>query len=386
MRSSLFTCCLLFLLVLNVFSQDQAGIQWGHYVIRPEAEVTGAYDNRVISLPGDDALGDFYTDVEAGVRLNNLPAKYRISGLARYGYRFYSEYAELDDDFYRANATVGSREDPFRWSLGADLTKSLNYNTSYDPSSGQLPDSILTNAPNRRIRAHAGIGYEKKFSEKMSILPEYRLQHYHQEFETEESAEWQIHTAMLQLRRKQSEKTVFTVAGDYRLQANRDEDGNIASVMAGIEFQATEMTSLLAELGYAVADYEFSGTDDGWISRLRAQWQATEKIGLYAFGGNDFQPGYNGGAARRVYRLGYGAKWKLVEKLSILGSVLHDYQEPIGSNSSANDELDNVKHFVNASARYRLTNRFSLALGFRYVRDEKTPDLQVASLRVKYVY
>ncbi len=379
---------LLLLIPGGLFAQEIAdveGFQWGSMSIKPEASVLEAYDNRVLFDEMSGATGDFYTEVAAGIFLNNLPARYDLSAKARYGYRFYSDLGGLSDDFYDAGAAVSTDENPFKWGLSADVVKSLNYNTAYDPSTGSGPDSILTDEPSRRSIARGNIAYEKQWSEKTSIMPGYDVQHYFQEFQDSGSAEWQIHTASLQLGHGYSAKTKLTLGGSYSLQVNDDEDGRIGTVEVGAESSMSDKVVWQALVGMSAADYEVSGADQGVVSNLRVVWQATEKVSAYIFGGNDFQPGYEGGAARMAYRVGYGLGWKPATRWMVGGSVLHDYQESLGS-GPASPGTGEVRHFFTANCGYDVTKKLQISFSGRYIDDEFDANQTVLGLSLGYAY
>lgn len=368
----------------RLFAQSTDPIELGNLIVRPSVTILGAYNDRVIDGPLAD--GDRYAETEAALSVENREARYNLYAAAAYGHRFYDTYTGLSDDFYTLRAAVGSSENPLMWKVMADWNKTLNYDTTYDPASGQTPDSILTDDPNRRLVASAQLAYDKAVSDMSSIRPGYRLTHYYQEFDADSEAEWQIHYADLQLRRRFTERTEFYMGAGYSLQVNDEEDGYIGSLFIGAEGQASEKTSWLAELGVAHAEYDLSGADDGFVSRLRGDWKATEKVSVYLFGGNEFQPGYNNGAARWVYRLGYGADWRLIEKVRLEISLLHDYQDVIGDNVSNDPRLGVVRHFFNSQAEYRFTDRLLAALGYEYTHDEKTPDRNLGFLEITYSY
>lgn len=382
MRSVCAVCGLLFLSSYSI-AQKQDAIEWGNFLLRPELGVLGAYDNRVQADP--NAAGDFYSELTAGVQLNKLPAKYSLSADALYGYRFYNEYALNNDDFYRLGAAIETAQNPFQWGVSVNWKKSLGYNAG-DSSNPELPPgSILTDDVNRRLTVQGNVAYDKALTDKTSLKPSYRGVHYYQEFQTSETAEWQIHTADIQLRRRQNERVTYTLGSSYSLQINHDEEGYVGMLVVGAEGRATEKTTWLAEVGYANADYELSGTDHGAVSNLRGTWNATEKVSAYIFAGNDFQPGYDG-PARWVYRLGYGANWQVLERLGLRASMLHDYQDVIGDNVIADPRLGIVRYFFNAGAGYQLTKQSTLNLGYRYAKDEKTPNQQVISLFLNYLF
>jgi hypothetical protein len=273
--------------------------------------------------------------------LQNLPARYNLSGKAAYGYRYYSEYDELKDDFYNTGAALSSDENPVKWGLSADLDKTLNYNTDYNPTTGKGPGSIITDTPNRRFVGQGNVSYERNVAEKTAIVPGYRLLYYHQEFDGGGSAEWQEHSADLQVKHQYSPKTVFSAGVAYSLQLNDDDDGSIGTVFVGAENSLTEKISWSAQAGVSAADYEKSGSEIAGVAKLRLLWQITEKVSVYAFGGNDFQPGYNGGAARMVYRAGSGVDWQVASRWSVGGQVLLDNENSLNDNGTTTD--DNVR-------------------------------------------
>ncbi len=352
----------------------------------PEARISESYDDRVVRLPGGDADHDTYTEVSAGFALRNLPARYDLSAHGRYGSRFYSEYSDLNDDFYSLGASVGTGEAPLNGGVSADLAKTLNYNTAYDPASGNQPDSILRDEPSRRFKAAASIAYDRQVTERLSVEPGYQLTHYYQEFEQSGSAEWQIHTASIRLNEHYSEKTRFFAGAGYSLQMNDDENGTIGQLSVGMEGRPTDKTSWLAEVGYAGADYEQSGTDQGVVGSLRTFWQASEKVSAYLFGSSDFQPGYDGGSARRVYRLGYGLEWNPLERITLRGSILHDYQEDVGGGGAPDPAIGAVRHFFDTELSYAFARQFSAGIGYRYDKDEYDPDRQVVSVGMDWRY
>ncbi len=376
---------LLSLLATGILAAGPDGFQWGSAVFRPEASVLGAYDNRALRN-ADGYVAGTYAEWLAGLSLNNLPAMINYSATGRYGQRYYTESSGLDSSFYTLRGAVASGDSPLIWSLSTDWSRTLDYNSGYDPESGQQPDSILTSEDSIRSVSEGTLGYDIKISDASSLRPSYALQHYYQTFQSSSNAEWQIHQADVQYRRKQSEATVLTVGGTYGLQVNGEEEGSVASVTLGLERKVSAKTSLLASIGYSFADYELSGTDQGVVSNLRGSWSMTEKISVYLFGGNDFQPGYGGGAARWVYRLGYGMNWSALEKISLQASVLHDYQDVIGSNVSNDPSLGTLRSFFDASLNYSIWSKITSGLSYRYVRDELTPDQQVVALQLGYVY
>ncbi len=127
---------LLLLLPSGVFAQEAAdvdGVQWGGMDIRPATSVLEAYDNRVqFDENSGESTSDFYTEAMAAIALSNLSARYNLSAQAGYGYRFYSDNIELNDDFYNVGGVIGADQNLFKWGLSADVIKSLNYNTTYD--------------------------------------------------------------------------------------------------------------------------------------------------------------------------------------------------------------------------------------------------------------
>ena len=372
--------------VRGQMQRDREGFQWGSVVIHPEVSIRAAYDDRTLWSPGN-ALDDFYTEAAAGVRLENLPALFRITGNARYGYRYYSQYTTLDDDFYSAGASVSTTDSPLLLEISTALDKSLDYDARYDPDTGEGPGSILTDRRRERLVSRGRVGYAYGVAEALAIVPTYALEHYYETFEPSGSAEWQIHEASLQLRRQQTEYTQLSVAGSYGVQVNDDENGTIATLSAGISSRISEKTRWNLTLGYGVADYEISGTDQGFVGDLRINWQTTERMSLYAFGGSDFQPGYNGGAARKVYRAGYGANWQPLDRWVFGASMLHDYEEDVGNSSSSSSRVTGqVRNFFNAQTTHIFTPRVSMTLSGTYNDDQRDPSQTVISLRATYSF
>lgn len=371
-------------LVLAQHARNEAGFGLGPVRIHPVAEALGAYDDRVsINESSGDTDGDFYSELAAALYLKNNPARYGFSANAGYGYRFYREYTELDNDFYKAGIAVVSDSDdrPLKLGLSSYLKKTLDYDTVYESSSGQEPGAILTGDPSTRYTTSANIAYEKNLTDKTSIAPGYDVWHYFQDFEKEDDAEWMVHRASLRMGYGFTEKTKIFLTGYYSLQANDEEDGTVGAVTVGAEGRLSDKTSWLAHIGVAAADYELSGADQGVVGRLRANWETTEKLSAYIYGASNFQPRYGGGAARRVYRLGYGATWRVVSRWAIRGRVLHDYQEELGGSGGGK-----VKSFISANTEYSLTQRFALGARVRYTMDEAESDQTIVALSATYRY
>lgn len=372
----------------GLYAQDTSGpetIRLGGMDILPVANVLEAYDNRVRLDDAGNASSDFYTEVGAGVTVKNLPARYNLFASAAYGYRFYSDFDELNDDFYNVGASVGSDQKALQWSLSADWAKTLNYDTIYDPATGTGPDSILTDQPSRRVDSRGNISYAMALSDKTALVPGYSIQYYQQEFDGGGSAEWQSHSASVMMRHAYTPKTTFLIGGYYDLQVNGDEDGYIAAVGVGIEREISEKTSWKALVGYGHADYDLSGSSEGGLADLSAQWQATDKISTYVFYGNTYEPGYGGGPARMLYRAGYGAGWQFATKWNLGGQVLHSYEDALGSDN--NDTVyGGVRHFFSAQCGYAMTTKLNLALTGSFVNDERPVDHTVVSIRLDYAY
>lgn len=367
-------------LVLAQHARNEEGFEIGSIRIRPVAEVLGAYDNRVYSdTTGDD--GDFYSELSASLYLENKPAMFDFSADAGYGYRYYQDYTGLDNDFYEAGASVVSSDRPLKLGISSYLKKTLNYDTIYGSFPGQEPGAILTRDPSTRYTTVANVAYEGRLTDRTTIMPGYDVWHYFQDFEDREDAEWQVHRASLQMGYGLTDKSKMFVEGSYSLQANDKEDGTIASVTAGMEGKASEKTSWLGYIGVAAADYEQSGADEGVVGLLRANWNATEKLSTYIYGSSNFQPGYGGGDARKTYRLGYGAIWRITARWDARLQILHDYQEELGN--SGNGEW---KNFATAGTEYNLTSGLAIAARIRYTVEEDEPDQTVTSLSAIYRY
>lgn len=370
-------------LLLAQRARNEEGFELGSIRLRPVAEVLGAYDDRVFIQNNDDAEGDLYTELAAALYLENNPARYDFSADLGYGYRFYREYTELDNDFYKAGLAVASDDRPLKLGLSSYLKKTLDYDTLYETSSGQGPSAILTGDPSTRYTTEANIAYEKNLSDRTSITPGYDVWHYYQDFVDSEDAEWLVHRASLQMGYGYTEKTRMFLTGYYSLQTNEDEDGNIGAVTVGAEGRMSDKTSWLAQIGIAAVEYELSGADQGVVGLLRAGWNTTEKVSAYIYGSSNFQPGYNGGAARRVYRLGYGGAWRIVTRWNIQFQALHDYQEELGGAVGSGGD---VKNFIAIKTEYDLTDRMALGAGIRYIMDEEESDQTIAALSATYRY
>ena len=164
--------------------RSEEGFELGSFRIRPVAEVLGAYKNRVSVTDTGDIKGDLFAEAAASVFLKNNPAQYDLSADAAYGYRFYQEYRELNSDFYQARAALSSDSRPLKLGISSLLKKTLDYDTVYEPSTGEGPAAILTGRPSTRTTTRADVAYEKRLTDRTSISPGYDIWHYFQNFET----------------------------------------------------------------------------------------------------------------------------------------------------------------------------------------------------------
>ncbi|MEE9367379.1 MAG: hypothetical protein V3V05_00795 [Pontiella sp.] len=356
------------------------GIEWGNFRFRPKASAAVTYDNRVLSN-ASSTEGDIYSELTAGFELGNLPARYNLFAGGIYGQRFYNEYTVLDDDFYSGEVGLKSDQGLLNWGVSSEIRKDLNYNTSYDPSTGSGPDGILTDVPNRRSSTRGSISYDLELSARTSLVPEYGLWHYYQELEGAGSTEWQVHHVGLPLRYAYSDKTYISAGGAFSLQTNEDEDGYIGTAFIGAESRATDKTTYSIMLGASFVEYDLSGSDVGGVSDVRVEWKATDKVSLYVFGGNRFQPGYGGGPARMVFRAGYGANWRFAERWFVNGQGLHDYEQALGSDSGS-FIYGGVRHFFDARLGYTFPKYAEISVVGRLINDEEVEDRTTLSIRL----
>ena len=366
---------------------DEKGFRAGFVRVKPTVEALAGYDNRVLNVSNQDAEGDFYSELAVAAYIANSDARYDLLLRGLYGYRSYTTYSALSDDFYDVGGSIKSDQNPLKLGFSTFLKKTLDYDTSVNPSIGEEPGSVITDRTSTRLSTLANVSYEKQISERTSIEPGYDFWYYFQNFEEgfSDDAEWQVHRASLKLGYASTPKTKVTATGYYSVQVNDDEAGNIGSFRVGIESRSTEKTKWIAQVGVSAADYELSGSDQGFVSYLRGMWDITDKVSAYFFGGNDFQPGYSGGAARMVYRAGYGAGWRVVERWRLSAQLLHDYQDVLGGGSTR-PGVGEVRHFATAKVEYDITRSFSLALRGRYAVDEKPTDKAVVSLFAMYEF
>jgi len=363
---------------------DELGFELGIFRIKPEVRAAGAYNDRVV-INGSEAEGDLYGEAEAYLDVENTDARYDVGAWASYGHRSYDDFSVLDDNFYGAGGEIASREDALKFGLSGYLKKTLDYDVRSNDSSGSGLGAILSPNTSKRTSVIADVGYELQLTEKSAIMPGYEGRYYYQDFAQQEDAEWQEHEASLTLGYGIASRTVLTLSGNYNTQITDEETGSIASLLLGAKSRATEKIDWTASLGIAAADYEITGTDQSWVGSVRARWQATEKISAYVFGRSNYRPGYSGGGARQVYRAGYGANWRVVDRLRLDVQMLHDYDESIQSGTGASGS-NTVRHFFTGRVDYDLTRHILLGLSGQYINDEEEMDQMIVSLQAALRY
>ncbi len=378
--ASTFGCLLLVISVSAQTAGNGDGVELGAFILQPEVSVLGAYDDRVQEITEDDYDDDFYYETGVGLGIRNRPARYDFSANANYGYRTYSDYTDFSDDFYNAAVNLNSDDGKLNWGADASYRKQLSYDTSYNPSTGAGPDSILTDEENKRAQVRAFVSYDQQVSDRVSIVPEYSLWYYNQETASSTSRdEWMVHRVALPIQYAVTDKTAISAGFRGSVQNNDDEQGVIGTLYAGAAGQVTDKTAWSLYLGVSAADYEESGSDVGGVSRGRLTWQATEKVNVYAFGGNEYEPGYNGGNARMVYRAGYGASWNIVEQWVLSATGLHNLERAVGED---NGQYAGTRSFFTGSATYRLPRWAEISFVGRYVNDEIKVDNIIASIEL----
>ncbi len=376
------------LLPFTVLGQDQPfpgemGFELGILQLKPEAYVLGAYDNRVVTSESSSE-GDAYGEVGVALTIENTDALYDLGGLAEYGHRAYDEFSDLDGDFYEIGGNMASRNSVIKAGIDAYHKKTLDYDVRVKNGSGGNLGSVLTSETSERSSVRVDAGYEKQLTGRTAVMPAYEGWYYNQNFgeNGSETAEWQEHSAAIRLGYGYSERTVLGLVGSYSIQLADEEDGSISRVAIEARSRATDKVDWNASLGYAVAEYDLSGTSGNAVASLRAQWQAREKVSAYVFGANSFQPGYRGSGARQIYRAGYGADWRPLERLRFSAQVLHDYQESIQDDvGGSSADLGVIRHFVTGQLAYYLTRNLNLAITGQYIDDELEQARSIVSCR-----
>lgn len=374
---------------ISILGEEGRGKNLGPVHLEAEAGVRAAHDNRAISQ-NSGYEEDFYGEAFAGLTLENQPAMFQLGAGAEYGYRYYSEFSEINDDFYTLDALLLLTDSALKLGVSGEFKKSLNYGTEFEPDTGRGPDSVLTDLPNTRFLAEGNLGYDYPVSDKFSIMPEYKAEYYNQRLSgggNTEIADWVIQKALAEARYRYSVKTMFSAGLEYSLQENKVEKGRIATAYAGAQSDMSDKTSFNLRLGLSSADYEDSGAGTGAVSDFKVLWRAAESLSIYGFGGNEYQPGYGGGDARMLYRLGYGFAWQLLSRWKLSGRGLHSYEDGVdGDTVDSVFSTDDLMHFYNASLGCRITNRLFGELNFSYTIDGVEPDRIVTALGLSYLY
>lgn len=377
LKSIPFLCLAAMLSVCAQEARGQDGIPLGPLVLRPSIDLEAGYDDRAtVNRTTGDSTDSFYSQWGIGAQLSNDAARYGLSAEGQYGYRYYTDDSSLDDDFYNLRAGLASDENPLKWGLSSSVRKSLSYNTAVNTETGEGPSDILTDNTSHNYTAEGNVSYEKNLSDRTALSPYVGATYFFEDFDSDEDdAKWQTYSVGCELAFLYSEKTLFSLVGDYSLQVGDDDDGSVVSVAVGTRSRVTDKISWNAEIGYSFVDYDESGSDGGILLRSRVLWDMTEKVTTYVFAGHEYQPGYNDGGARSVYRAGYGVNWQISSRWSASGQGLHDYEDAISGDSS-DAYGSGVKHFYTVSTSHSLTDRASVSCGVNFVNDEY-PDNQL---------
>lgn len=363
---------------------DDQGLFLGRWIIHPAVDVLGAYDSRVLIDGAGGASSDYYGEIGASASINNLPARYSLSGNAGYARRYYSTYNEFDDDRYHLGIGANSVQDSLKWSMQTTLRKTLDYDTTARIQDGKTPGTILSDETKHTYSLNAAVSYEGRLSDVTDLTPGYRGRFFYEKPEQSDDRKWQTHSADLQLGYRYSDITKATLTGTASYQINEEEEGLVSQVMVGLQSKPTENTQWEAGVGGASANYGQSGSDQAFIFNAKGLWQLSEGISVYLFGGNYYQPGYGGGGASRVYRLGYGADWRFRNRWRAAVQMLHSYNESLGGSGTAND--GNARHFASLGVDYEFENRLAIGVKGKYVRDYFEEDEIIISITASKRY
>ena len=350
------------------------GVEVGIFRIMPQIRILGAYDDQ------QDLDGDFYGEAEASIEIENTEAKYDLGGYAHYGYRTYDKYSDANDDFYGFGGMVASRQTPLKLGLEAYQRKTIDYDAQVQDGSADGLGEIWTSEDSTRTSVEFDAAYEIQLTDKSALLSGYDGRYYKQDFDSSPEVEWNEHVASLRLGYSLTPRTLLTLLGSYSLQFSDEEDGNIATVLVGAESIRSEKLTWEALVGISAADYDESGTDEGFAGLLNVRWRATDKIFTYVFGESRYQPGNVRSGALQSYRAGYGCEWAMIERVRLNAQVLHDRQKAIDS------DRDETTHFVSGDIEYDVADRITLAVGGRYVFEEGEEDEKVVRFSAIFAY
>jgi hypothetical protein len=371
--------------VLAQWEEPSELVLFDNLLLIPSVGVLGAYDSRVATDERrKNAESDLYGEAEVAAVLKNRGGAYVFNARGLYAQRYYSDYTELSDNRYNLGAGLGAEGEALSWNLGADARKTLNYETTVDTSTGQGPGSVLSDEVRNIYTFNAGAEYAGYISDKTELTPSYEYRYRYEDPEESESTRWQEHNVGLELASRHTDVTTLTLTGSYSYQIDEEENGHVVRLLVGARGRITDLTKWTAQIGLAGARYDESGTDQAVIGNMRGIWQASEKVSAYLFGGNDYQPGYNGSGARMLYRLGYGTQWAMRERWSSGLQVLHSYQKAVGR--STNSYSEKVFSFINANLHHKMANRLAADMNFRYVHDDYEEDKVVVSIGISKKY
>jgi len=350
------------------------GIEVGLFRVQPQIEVLGAYEER------ENLDGDIYGEVAASVEVENTDARYDIAGFGQIGYREYDKFSDASDDFYGLGGRVDSRESPLKIGLRAYQKKTIDYDTRVQDGGVAGLGAYLTSEASTRTLAEIDAGYELPLVGRSAVMPGYEGRYYSQDFESSPEVEWTEHVAKLKYGYGLTDRTLLTLLGSYSAQFSDEEDGTVASALLGAESRLSDKVRWEALAGFAAADYDDSGKDEGPVGKLRVRWQATDKVYAYIFGESRYQPGRITSGAQHLYRVGYGGEWTIIDRLRLSAQVLHDRQDIIQSGD------EETSHFLTSRMEYDVLRRITLALEGRYINEDRGDDRVVASLSAVLKY
>lgn len=325
--------------------------------LKPFAEGNITHDSNI--QRSKNAESDVFWQYAIGTKLSKETDTIEFDSSVWWSQRMYDKFSDQDADRLGAAAYVRGESDKTFGSVTLDYKQVDDYDQA--PAFGSVPtgfEGTLDRLFDRSVSEKRALmdfsgGFGYKMSDDTSMLLAAR--YYDVNYDNANILSWSEVAGGLELATRMTDKTagyadfqVGVLDGDA-VETYGDTMRYVARI--GVKNSLTDKSSL--RLGVGVEQFSYGDESETQPSiDAVANWQATEKVGVFAFGRNEIQPTGSNTNLQNSLRSGIGARWAATEKLSCVlsGGIMHNAY--ITSNTPNNDKPSSLLEVVTLRASY----------------------------------
>ncbi|ABS63520.1 conserved hypothetical protein [Parvibaculum lavamentivorans DS-1] len=358
---------------------DAAGIRAGGFMVYPEASISGAFNDNIYALPGNET-DDFITTVAARVNANSTWSRHAISLRAGVAQDFYAD--NTDENRFNWNVGVGGRLDVTRdTSINANAGYAVLHEDRGDPNAPAAADE-----PIEYTLFNAAAGIQHRFNRiSVGLDGEYLSYDFDNAVTTagapilQDDRDREEFIQRLRLGYNVSPDTLVYVEGQldqrkYDLQppavaTNRDSDGR--QIVVGSEFRLTNLAQGGVYVGYQEREYDDAafGDTDGIAYGANVDWFVTPLTTIqFTADASVQETTVAGSSGYDRQQFGVGVDHELLRNLILRGAL--SYANNDYNDAAREDDIIGAR----AGLVYLLNRNLDLEFGYNYSdRDSSVP-------------